>query len=229
MKIKWRNELISLLFIAAAFILALISWNRVPNRIPVHWNITGQPDGYGGKFEGLLLMPLIAAGIYLMLIVLPAIDPRKENYQRMANTYSVIRMAIVVYMSVFSVVLTLVARGAALKIALIVPVMVGALFVILGNYFGKLRQTWFVGIRTPWTLSSTLSWNKTHALGGKIFIGFGIGLIIAALVGKGWLFIVVGLAGGLGILYTIYYSYLVWKSDPAKNDPLFPAASRRGA
>jgi uncharacterized membrane protein len=214
MKFKWRQEVISLLFIAAAFIFALVSWNSVPNRLPIHWNAAGKSDGYGGKFEGLLLTPLIAVGLYLMLLVLPAIDPRKENYQRMANTYSVIRLVIVIYMSVFSVVLTFVARGAALNIGLIVPVMVGALFVILGNYFGKLRQTWFVGIRTPWTLSSTVSWNKTHALGGKIFIGIGIGLIIAALIGKGWAFTVVIVAGTLGLIYTIYYSYLIWKSDP---------------
>jgi uncharacterized membrane protein len=143
----------------------------------------------------------------------------------MMNTYSVIRLVIVIYMCVFSVILTLVARGATLNIGIIVPALVGALFVILGNYFGKLRQTWFVGIRTPWTLSSTVSWDKTHALGGKIFIGLGIGLIIAALIGKTWAFTVVAIVVVLGICYLIYYSWLMWKRDPAKSDPMI--SSRR--
>jgi uncharacterized membrane protein len=225
MKFKRGNEIISLLFIAAAFIFAIISWNRVPARLPIHWNAAGQPDGYGGKFEGLLLTPLIALGLYLLLIWIPRIDPRKENYGRMMNTYSVIRLVIVIYMCVFSVILTLVARGATLNIGIIVPALVGALFVILGNYFGKLRQTWFVGIRTPWTLSSTVSWDKTHALGGKIFIGLGIGLIIAALIGKTWAFTVVAIVVVLGICYLIYYSWLMWKRDPAKSDPMI--SSRR--
>ena len=216
MKFNRRTEIITFAFIAAAFTFGVISWGVVPDQVPIHWNMAGEPDGYGSKFFNLLLMPIVALGFYFLFLWLPGLDPKKENYQRMRGTYSVVRMVVVIYMSLFGILLTLLARGVDLKVELVVPMMVGALFIILGNYFGKLRPTWFVGIRTPWTLSSDESWNKTHKLGGRVFVAMGIGLMLAGIIGTGWAFTAVMAAGGAGIAYTIFYSYLVWKADPDK-------------
>jgi uncharacterized membrane protein len=224
MKLNWRAEIISLSFIATAFVFAVISWGVVPDRVAIHWNLAGEADGYGSKFYTLLLMPAVALGLYFLFLFRPMVDPRKENYKLMQNTYAVIRLVVVVYMSLFGILFTLLARGVVLDVGLLVPSMVGALLIIVGNYLGKLRPNWFAGIRTPWTLSSAESWNKTHQLGGKVFVGMGIGLILASVLGAPWAFITVAAGAFLGIAYTIYYSYMVWKKDLGKST--FPNAGQ---
>ncbi len=101
----------------------------------------------------------------------------------------------------------------------VVPVLVGGLFVVLGSVMGKIRPNWFVGIRTPWTLSSKLSWTKTHRLGGRLFVLMGITLLASEFVGSAWglLFALAVVAGCL--LWMVLFSYLVWRADPEKVPP----------
>jgi uncharacterized membrane protein len=215
MKVNWRTEIISLFLIAAMFVLAAITWPVVPDRIPVHWGFSGQPDRYGGKFEGLLLLPLISLGIYLFLLLLPRIDPRGGRYQRFAGAYLVIRTVLISFFVVVYVVGVLWARGVTVDIMMIMSLAMGLLFMVIGNYMGKLRPNWFAGIRTPWTLSSVESWNKTHRLGGKLFIAVGLIMAFTSLFQKPWTFL-----ASIGLLIVcsiglVVYSYYIWRADPA--------------
>src|SRR5258705_10751765 len=99
MKFKLRTELPQLLIVAAMFALAAWSWQRLPEQIPTHWNLQGQVDGHGNKFVGLLLLPLTAAGIYFMLLLLPLVDPGRANYQNFATAYNLIRCLILPFMA----------------------------------------------------------------------------------------------------------------------------------
>ncbi|MDR7433506.1 MAG: SdpI family protein [Armatimonadota bacterium] len=225
MKFTFRNEALSLTLLFTMFVLAFATWPIAPERIPVHWDFQGLPDRYGGKVEGLLAIPLLALGIYILMVVLPRFDPRFGHYFLFAEVYRLIRTSLVAIL--FGVYLTLIlwVRGYSIKTELVVPILVGLLFLLLGNYLGKIRSTWFVGIRTPWTLSSEESWNKTHRLGGKLFILLGIGWILLAFVKSPWL-----LAGVLalllgGILFLTAYSYLIWRQDPYRQQ-IPPEGSR---
>ena len=215
MKVNWRTEIISLFLIASMFVLAAITWPVVPDSIPVHWGFSGQPDRYGGKFEGLLLLPLISLGIYLLLLFLPRIDPRGGRYQRFAGAYLVIRTVLIAFFVVVYVVSVLWARGMTVDITMIMSLAMGLLFMVIGNYMGKLRPNWFAGIRTPWTLSSVESWNKTHRLGGKVFIAVGLIMAFTSLFQRPWTFL-----ASIGLLIVcsiglVVYSYYIWRSDPA--------------
>ena len=99
MKPSWRTEVPQWIIIAAMFALAAWSWPRLPDRIPIHWNIAGEVDGYGGKFTGLLLLPLIVLGLYLMMRLVYLIDPGRENYASFAAAFTVIRMTFVFFMA----------------------------------------------------------------------------------------------------------------------------------
>ncbi len=214
MKINWRNEIVSLFLVAVMFILAIAVWNTMPDSIPVHFGLNGQPDRYGGKFEGLLTMPLTAAGVYLLFFFLPYIDPRGGRYARFAGAYAIIRTAVIALLAAVQVVIILQARGAAVDVTTVFTLLLGLLFVVLGNYMGKLRPNWFAGIRTPWTLSSEESWNKTHRLGGKLFVVLGLLIAAASFLQKPWV-----LLGGIGLLLVcsvvlVVYSYAIWKTDP---------------
>ncbi len=150
------------------FVLVAVSWSSAPERIPVHWDLSGQPDRYGGKFEGLLLLPPTALGLYLLLLLLPRIDPRRANYARFRGAYFVLRVAILMFLVLIYGFVLLWTRRIRLDV-LVIRILVGRLLVVMGVVMGRVQPNWFVGIRTPWTLSSDLSWRETHRLGGWPF------------------------------------------------------------
>ena len=219
MKISWRTEWPLWLLLAAMFTLAAVSWSAVPDRMPVHWGLSGEPDRWGGRFEGLLLLPVIAVVVYLVLLAAPRIDPAGANYASFAGAYGTVRLVVLVAMLAIQVVMIQAARGRVVDVGAWVPLIVGALFVVLGNLFGKLRPNWFIGIRTPWTLSSKQSWDRTHRAGGWLFILFGLLLMSLALARPAWLVITVFALVASGTIGLVVYSYVVWKRDPDKTPP----------
>lgn len=179
MRVTWRSELPMWLLLAGMFALAAITWAWAPNRIPVHWDVAGQVDRYGSKAEGLLGIPLLAAGVYLLMLLLPRVDPGRANYDRFAGAYLVIRTGIITLLALLYGVVHLWIRGRQVDVTAVVPLLVGGLLVVVGNLMGKIRPNWFVGIRTPWTLSSQTAWSSTHRVGGWVFVGMGL-VVMAA-------------------------------------------------
>jgi immunity protein, SdpI family len=219
MKFSWRTELPQLIIIAAMFAAAVWSWSRVPDRMPTHWNIRGEVDGFGGKFTGLLLMPLVTLGIYGLMLALPRFDPGKANYANFATTYNVMRCVFTLFMAVIYCVTLLAAFGHQTNMTIVIQLAMSALFLVLGNFMSKIRPNWFVGVRTPWTLSSKLSWDKTHRLAGWVFIFSGVLFAIAAVINAVWMSVTSFVVLMAGTLWTIIYSYLVYRSDPNRTPP----------
>ena len=219
MKTTWRTEWPHALLIAAQFVLAAVTWNSAPDRIPVHWGLDGQPDRYGGRFEGLFAMPLISVALYFVMQWLPRFDPGKANYPAFAGAYGAIRLALTVTLTVIYASVHLWLRGQPVSVATLMPLIAGAMCVVLGAVMGKVRPNWFFGIRTPWTLSSKLSWNRSHRVGGWLFILVGLLMMVAAVVRSGWaIWTMIAAPLGAAIVVTAY-SYFVWRSDPEKVPP----------
>lgn len=215
----WRREWPHWLLLAGMFALAVFAWPRVPEQMPVHWGVDGTPDRYGGRVEGVLLLPVVALVVYVLLQVLPNFDPRRANYAQFAGPYALIRFATHVLLTGIYGVAIAAALGYQLNMTRIVVPAVGLLLIILGSVMGKLRPSWFVGIRTPWTLSSTRAWGKTHRLGGWIFIVVGLVMVLAGLLNLPVL-LLVALAGlGVALIGLSLYSYLIWREDGGANRP----------
>jgi uncharacterized membrane protein len=219
MKLSWRTELPQLLLIVGMFALAAVCWPQAPEKLPIHWNFRGEVDGYGGKYAGLLLLPLIAAGTYLLTLLVPLVDPGRLNYRNFANVYNTFRMVLVLFLGVIYVVTLLAAFGHHVNMTMIVMLATAVLFLVIGNFMSKIRPNWFFGVRTPWTLSSKLSWDKTHRLAGWLFGLMGVLFAIAAIVNSGWMFIATFTVVGLCIVWMIVYSYLVYCRDPNRTSP----------
>lgn len=208
-------EGVQLSIIAGMFITAAIRWSSVPDRIPIHWNASGDVDGYGGKFVGLLLIPILATGVYALLALIPKLDPAKANYESFQGPYLVIRTAVVAYFGfVYMVMNFAIGNEDGVPVDSLMFGSISALLLLLGALMGKMRPNYFVGIRTPWTLTSKRSWVKTHRLGGWVFIATGIAGGIGAIFGG-----VVALSVLLGVLipgvlFLTFYSYRVWRNDP---------------
>ena len=216
MRITRKTELPNLAVLAGMFLAAAVLWPSSPDRFPVHWNFQGQIDRYGGKTEGLLIFPVMTLGIYLLLVFLPRLDPARANYARFSGAYAAIRIVFTVSMALMYAVTLLSGNGYPIDVGLAIPLIVGGLFIVIGNFMGKIRPNWFVGIRTPWTLTSRKSWVKTHRLGGWMFIASGVVLILASLARTPWALMLMGAWFAVFVVWMFAYSYLIWRSDPER-------------
>ena len=217
--VDWRREWPHWLMIAGMFALAAFAWTRVPERVPVHWDVEGNPDRFGGRAEGLLLIPCLTAGLYALLLLLPRIDPGQANYRSFRGAYGWIRFALTAFLAGLFAVTTAETMGVPVAGARLAMPLTGVLLVVIGNQIGRVRPNWFVGARTPWTLSSKRSWDKSNRLCGRVLV-VGGGLFIAAGVIGGrvapWL--AIGFTA-LGSLAVVPYSYLVYREDPDRVPP----------
>jgi uncharacterized membrane protein len=214
MKRSWPVEALQLTILAGMFIAAAACWPHAPERMPIHWNLEGQPDGFGGKFVGLLMFPLIAAGVYLLMLALPRFDPLSANYPKFATAYGVIRVAILALLAAIYAVTVLAALGYQVNMTVVVAWSMAVLFFVLGAALPKIEPNWFVGVRTPWTLSSRLSWTKTHRLAGWLFMAMGAAMALWGLVPATWSFVAMLTMVGVSVAWILIYSYVVYRQDP---------------
>jgi uncharacterized membrane protein len=194
------------------FTLTIAIYPTAPDRIVSHWNAAGQADGYMSKFWGLFLVPLIMTGFVVLLAVLPRIDPHKKNYEKFQDYYDGFILLFVLFLLAIQVQIILWSIGYQISPNLTFPLLIGMLFIYIGFLLGHAEQNWFVGIRTPWTLSSATVWKKTHELGGKLFKIAGViscfGIFAAE---NAFWFILVPVLAVAG--YTVVYSYIEFQKE----------------
>ena len=216
-KLSLKSEFLPIILIIASFVLGGYFYANFPDQVATHWNFQGQVDGYSGKFNGAFLLPIMLLGIYLLLLAVPLLDPRSQRYGEFAKVYHIFKAGIVSALFLTFLASGLYNLGYHLDIRLIVPLAVGTLMILIGNFMGKIKSNWFVGIRTPWTLSSENVWNKTHRLGGWMFVLFGAVIILSPFLPKalGVALFVIGAA--LATLGTIGYSYRLYRKEKHQN------------
>jgi len=219
MKATWSRELPQIGLIALMTMLAAVTWPWAPDRIAVRWDLQGEVTRYGGKAEGLLLLPALALLVYLFLLVLPRIDPGRANYQRFAGPYNMIRFSLLSLIAIAYGVVHVWIRGYPIDVAAAGLLLVGVMLVIFGVVMDKIRPNWSVGIRTPWTLTSQESWARTHRVGGWLFIVMGLWTLLLAVERTAWALAVWVIMFGATVVVLFAYSYLVWRADPRKMPP----------
>jgi len=215
-KPTFKSEAISLSAVLAIVVASFYFYINFPDQVPTHWNMYGEIDGWSSRFVAAFILPLIILGLYIMFLVLPMLDPKKERYEQFSKVYNVFKGLLVSFMSIIYFVTGFSALGYNIPVAIILPLMIGIMFIIMGNYMSKIKMNWFVGIKTPWTLSSEDVWNKTHRAGGKIFILSGIAIATMNWMPPTWrmpIFIATILLMTFG---TFGYSYWLFNKE-AKN------------
>lgn len=211
--------IVSIAVIAAMFVASVWTWMHVPagTSIPIHWNVYGQPDRYAKAPLALFMAPAMAALIALLFVAIPAIEPRRLNLTRSAKFYHATWIGTILLLAAV--------HGAALygtthtdfQVSGIVIGAVCLLMIVIGNYLGKTRSMFLGGVRTPWTLSSEYSWQRTHSLAGKLFIASGIIGFVAVIALPMQLAVEIFVAAILGtICISIVASYIYWLHDPER-------------
>ena len=200
---------------------------QIPDaQVPVHWGLDGTPDRYGDRSEALFALWMIPAAtvfVSLLLAIAPRLDPNGDNLMKSRKAYvaiwcSVMIMLLAVHAGIaMLMVRSVVADPDANEFVRFVIAASAVLIIIKGNYLPKTRSNWFLGIRTPWTLSSDITWEKTHRLAGRLFMLSGFVCLVGAFALEGGWLIVMFMSTLLPtVLISVAYSYMIWRNAPDK-------------
>ncbi|HSL28668.1 MAG TPA: SdpI family protein [Anaerolineales bacterium] len=208
------TTILVLLMITAATLAGLLLWNRLPDPMASHWNVHDQVDGYTSRFTGVFMLPLITFGMFLLFRVIPAIDPLKANiaqFREMFNLFIVFIVAFMIYLYGLTLAWNLGYTGFRMSGAMLPAI--GLLFIFIGVMMRQAKRNFFIGIRTPWTLSSDAVWNETHRLGAVLFIISGALAFFGGFFGGAtafWLLFapIIGTT-----LFLLVYSYLLYQRE----------------
>ena len=208
------TSIIVLTLIAIALIAGLSLWNQLPDQMASHWNANDQVDGYISRFWGVFLMPLITLGMFVLFLVVPGIDPLKANiaqFREAFNLFIALMVAFMLYIHGLTLAWSLGYQDFKMSAAML-PFM-GILFIAIGYLLRQAKRNFFIGIRTPWTLSSDTVWDKTHRLGSILFMVSGAFAIIGGFFGgmaAFWLMFVPLIGSSL---FLMIYSYILYRGE----------------
>ncbi len=208
------TSILVLLMIAGAAIAGLLLWNQLPEQMPSHWNIYDEVDGYMPKAWGVFLMPLVTLSLFGLFLVVPNIDPNKANiaeFRESFNLFIVLFVAFMLY--VHGLILAWGLGYTSFKFDNALLPAMGLLFIFIGFMLRRAKRNFFIGSRTPWTLSSDTVWDKTHQLGAVLFMASGALAFLGGLFGGMTAFwmLFAPLIGS--VIFLLVYSYVLYQRE----------------
>lgn len=216
-KIDYRKEIPLWAIMLIPLIYIGYIWGRLPDSVPIHFDIHGEANDWGSKWM-MLLLPAINLGTYLLLLFVRSIDPKRMKDEAQSGVFYKIRMVMVLFMSFIGILITYATVKGNMEHGLSRFLFVGIflLFAVLGNFMINIKPNWFIGVRTPWTLSSDNVWRKTHQVTGKMwFYGGLISAVLSFFMKDEW-------SGALMIVFAIGsavfafgYSFWLFKNETA--------------
>ena len=199
------------LLIVVVILTGILIWNKLPEQMASHWNEQDQVDGYMSKFWGVFMVPLIMTGLTLLFLAVPFIDPLKKNIASFRGMYNILIILFNVFMAyIHALTLAWNLGHTGFRMSIVMLPAMGLLFIFIGFLIKKAKRNFFIGIRTPWTLSSDRVWDETHRLGSKLFIAAGLITFIGILF-PDQAFILLMVSVIAAALISVIYSYLAWR------------------
>ena len=195
---------ITSILILLPMVAGLVLWDQLPPEMPTHWNVRGEVDDWGSKAFVVFGLPGIMLAAQWLCVLGTAADPKKRNHSD--KILQLVFWVVPVLTNLMMTLTYLVAMGKQVRIEVIIPVFIGLLFVIIGNYLPKCKQNYTIGIKIPWTLESEENWNKTHRFAGWLWMICGVLIMATGFVGSFWLFMSVAI---VMVLVPMLYSFIL--------------------
>jgi len=211
-----RRRWFGLVIAALAVVLSIWAYPQLPPTIATHWNVGGAADGFSSRATAVLIMPLVIIGLTGLFNVLPKLDPRRANYAKFIDTYWLIANAVLLFILIGHGMIIATGLGYPVKVDRFMPIGIGLLFIVLGNYLTRVEPNWFIGIRTPWTLSSDTVWRKTHRTGGWLMVVGGFVLAASVFLPQGAFPPLLIAAILIVAVIPVAQSYVLWKREQGK-------------
>jgi uncharacterized membrane protein len=207
------TTILVLLLIAVAVVAGIALWDQLPGQMASHWNANDQVDGYISKFWGVWMMPLVTLGMFGLFLLVPAIDPLKANIAKFRGVFNLFILLIAAFMLYVHGLTLAWNLGYEFRMSAAMLPFLGILFIFVGYMLRQAKRNWFIGIRTPWTLSSDSVWDKTHRLGSILFMLSGVLAFAGSFLGGEaafWLFFIPLMGSAL---FLVVYSYVLYQRE----------------
>lgn len=199
-----------IIIILAGFLAGAFFYPQFPDQIPSHWNARGQADGYMPKFWALFMMPIVSIVFMTLFIAIPKLDPLRSNIKKFYPTYKAFIVVFLLFMFYIQTLIISWSLGVTFNMNQALSPAFAALLYFMGVLMARSKRNWFIGIRTPWTLSSTRVWNRTHQRGSQLFKASAlIALLGLALPDYAIILILVPII--LSAIYLVAYSYFEYR------------------
>ncbi len=207
-----RSKIIILGIIILSFAVGIYFYPQMPEEMASHWNIRSEVDGYMSRFWGLFLMPIISIGLLVLFVLIPKIDPLKENIERFRKYFDGFIVLMIIFLFYIYLLTVFWNIGIRFNMGRLVMPALGILFYYVGILVENAKRNWFIGIRTPWTLSNEVVWDKTHKIGGKLFKLAGIGAFLGIAFPRCAIFLVI-IPIISAVVYPPIYSYFEYQRE----------------
>ena len=199
-----KTLIITSVVILLPILAGILLWNQLPDPMPSHWNASGEIDGWSSKPFAIFGLPLILLAAQWLCVLGTAADPKKNNHPQ--KILHLVLWIIPVLSVVLHTVVYLTALGYGVRMEVVMPVLIGVVFTIIGNYLPKCKQNYTIGIKIPWTLNNEENWNKTHRFAGWLWTFCGVAIMLTGFLGSFWIFLPIAL---LMVIVPVLYSYLL--------------------
>jgi uncharacterized membrane protein len=201
-----------IIVILLSFLIAGYAYQVIEeDTVATHWDSEGNVNGYMSKLWGLFLLPLISVGIYLLFLFIPKIDPLKKNIQKFRKDFDLFILMILLFLLYISIITTLANMDYVFNMTTMLLPAIGLLFYYIGSIMKKFKRNWFIGIRTPWTLSSDEVWKKTHKLASILFKITGVIILLGIFFPPKYLTWFILIPTFTTVILVVVYSYLEYK------------------
>jgi len=208
------TTIVVLIMLVAATLAGLLLWNQLPDQMASHWNVNDQVDGYMSRFWGVFLLPLITLGMLVLFLAVPSIDPLKANIAQFRGAFNLFIVLIVAFMLyIYGLSLAWNLGYTDFKMSGAMLPAIGLLFVFIGFMMRQAKRNFFIGIRTPWTLSSETVWNETHRVGAVLFMVSGVLAFLGAFFGGTTAFWMMFAPIIGSTIFLLVYSYVLYRRE----------------
>ena len=210
-KNKWQMVVTSVI-ILLPILGGLLMWDKLPEKVPYHWGVNGEVDGWASKSMAVFLLPLFMLAMQWFCILATGLEPKAKNVTT-TKMLGIVLWIIPILNLFLHVMVYLAAFGRKVDMDAVMPLFMGVLFVVIGNYLPKCKQSYTMGIKLPWTLNDEENWNKTHRLAGKLWVAGGLLTMLCALLpGVASFIVMMGILLVMCVIPTVY-SYRLYKKN----------------
>ena len=200
--------IITSIVILLPMVAGLVLWNRLPEQVPFHWNAAGEVDGWASRPVAVFVPSAMMLALQWLCMLVTSADPKKQNHPE--KVMHLILWLIPIITVFISALMYVSALGVSVRVETLMPILLGLVFVAIGNYMPKCKQNYTIGIKIPWTLASEENWNRTHRFAGWVWVGGGIAVMLTGFFNLFWLMMVVT---AIMVLVPFIYSYILHRKN----------------
>ena len=215
-KVNKKKLIITSIVILVPIIAGMILWNELPNKIPTHWNAAGEVDGWSSKAFAVFGLPGFLFAVHWVCLLGASADPKKQNFE--GKVLNIVLWICPVISVLGAVLMYGTALGMEFRVEKIIPSLVGVVFIVVGNYLPKCKQSYTMGIKLPWTLNDEENWNRTHRLGGKLWVVCGLVVILSMFLPNKFMVAIFLSVVAVAVFVPTVYSYLLFREKEKRGE-----------